>query len=179
MTVCSLFYKPFIQNFVSSYRKHYSANHVLIILIANWKKNLDNNKVVGVVFIDLSKAFNCRLHDLLITKMEAYGFSEDFLTFLYSNLKRQKQFVNINNIHRMFQILPSGVLQGYIIGPLLFNIFTNDLFYFIKTAQLLNFANDNKIATFSNSVDDLITDRQKESENAIDWFCLIRNDSKS
>ena len=70
----------------------------------------------------------------------------------------------------MFQILPSGVQQVSILGPLLFNIFINYLFYFIKDAQLLNFADDNTIATFSNSVDDLITDLQKEPENAIDWF---------
>ena len=56
-----------------------------------------------------------------------------------------------------------------IVGPLLFNI--NDLFYFIKKdAQLLNFADDNTITTFSNSIDDLITYLQKESENVIDWF---------
>ena len=60
----------------------------------------------------------------------------------------------------------------YILGPLLFNVFINDLFYFIWDAQLLNFVDDNTIATFSNSADDLITDLQKESENAIDWFCL-------
>ena len=44
------------------------------------------------------------------------------------------------------------------------------MFYFIKDAQLLNFSDDNTISTFSNSVDDLITDLPKESENAIDWF---------
>ena len=50
----------------------------------------------------LSKAFDCISHDLLIAKMEACGFSEDFLIFLYSPLKRQKKSVNINNVHRMF-----------------------------------------------------------------------------
>ena len=68
----------------------------------------------------------------------------------------------------MFQILFSGIPHVSILGPLLFNIFTNDMFYLIKDTQFFNFANDNTIATFSNSVDELITDLQKESENAID-----------
>ena len=80
--------------------------------------------------------------------------------------------MNINNIHSIFQVLLSGVPQRSILGPLLFNIFISDLFYSIKGAQLLSFADGNTIATLSNSVDDLITDLQKESENAIDWFRL-------
>ena len=154
LTVCSLI-QTSLSNFVSAYRKHYSANHVLIRLIENWKKNLDNNKIVGAVFIDLSKTFDCIPDDLLITKLEAYGFSEDFHSFLHSYLKRRKKSVNINNVHSMFQILHSGVPQSSILGTLPFNIFINNLFYFIKDAQLLNFADDNTTATFSNSVDHL------------------------
>ena len=101
--------QTFLSRIFSAYRKHYSANHVLTSLIENWKKNLDNIKIVGAVLMDLSKAFDCIPHDLLISKMEAYGFSEDFFTFLYSYLKRRKQLVNINNVHNMFQILLSGV----------------------------------------------------------------------
>ena len=67
----------------------------------------------------------------------------------------------------MFQILLSGVPQGSVLGLLLFNILMNGLFYFIKETQLLNFTDDITIGTFLNSVDDLITDLQKEYENAI------------
>ena len=73
--------QTFLSKFFSAYRKHYSANHVLTSLIENWKKNLDNIKIVGAVLMDLSKAFDCIPHDLLISKMEAYGFNEDFFTF--------------------------------------------------------------------------------------------------
>ena len=76
-------------------------------------------------------------------------------------MKRRKQSVNMNNVHSMLQILLSGAPQGSFLGQLLFSIFINDL---------LNFADGNTVATFSNSVDQLITDLQKESENAIDWF---------
>ena len=87
--------------------------------------------------------------------MESYGFTDHVLSFLYSYLKRRKQSVNNNNVRSMFQILLSGVPQEFIIGPLLLNIFVNDLFYFITDAQLLNF-------TFSKSVDDFITELRKE-----------------
>ena len=77
-----------LSNFVLAYRKHYSAKHVLISIIEIWKKNLNNNKIVGAVFMNLSNAFDCIPHDSLIAKMEAYGFSKAVLTFLYSYLKR-------------------------------------------------------------------------------------------
>ena len=123
-----LIIKTFLSNFVLASRKHYSANHVLITLIENWKKNLHNNKILGAVFIDLSKAFDCIPHDLLIAKMKAYGIGDYFLTFCNLYLKHRKQSMNINNAHSMFQILLSGVPQESILRPLLLNIFINDLF---------------------------------------------------
>ena len=101
--------ETFLSNFVSAYRKHYSANQVLISLVENWKKNLDNNKTVGAAFMDLSKAFDCIPDDLLTAKMKAYGFKEVLLTFLYCYLKHRKQCVNINNVHITFQIILSCV----------------------------------------------------------------------
>ena len=72
----------FLSKFISAYRKSYSTNHVLIRLIENWKKSLDEKKFVGAVLMDLSKAFDSIPHELLIAKMYAYGFSIKAVTFL-------------------------------------------------------------------------------------------------
>ena len=96
---------------------------MLIRLIENWKQSLANQKFVGVVLIDLSKAFDCIPHDLLIAKMHAYGFSIDSLKIFFSYLKGKN--VKITNTYSVFQVLLSGVLQGSILGPILFNIFIN------------------------------------------------------
>ena len=72
----------FLSKFISAYRKSYSTNHVLIRLIENWKKSLDEKKFVGAVLMDLSKAFDSIPHDLLIAKMCAYGFSVKAVAFL-------------------------------------------------------------------------------------------------
>ena len=74
----------FLPEFISAYRKTYTTNQVLIRLIKNWKKSLDQNKFAGVVIMDLSKAFDCIPHDLLIVKMHAYGFSIEGLILFYS-----------------------------------------------------------------------------------------------
>ena len=61
---------------LSTYSASCSSQHVLLRLIKEWKTNLDNNFVVGAVSVDLSKAFGCIPHDLLTTKLAAYGFEE-------------------------------------------------------------------------------------------------------
>ena len=63
---------------------------VLLRLIENWKKSLDNKNFVGTVLMDPSKAFDYILHDVLVAKLETYGLSEDVVTFVYSFLKRRK-----------------------------------------------------------------------------------------
>ena len=101
------------------------------------KQALDGNFVVETVFKDLSKAFDCVPHDLLIAKLDSYGFSEKSAVFLYSYIKRRKQNVKIDNTLSTFQSLISGVPQGSILGPILFNIFLNDLLMALETQKYI------------------------------------------
>ena len=124
----------------------------------------------GAVLMDLSKAFDCIPHDLLIAKLNAYAFDRKSLVFFYSYLKRRKQCVNLNNIQSTFQTLLSGVLQGSILGPFLFNIIINDLVGFIKKSSLYNFADDKTITAFERDITLLKETLQNEAEIEIHWF---------
>ena len=156
--------------FIAAYRKKYSTNHVLMRLIENWKFHLDNKKIVGAVLMDLSKAFDCVPHDLLIAKMHAYGFDIDTLVLMFSYLKNRQQGVKVNNKIHSFMTLVSGVPQGSILGPILFNLFINDITLFFNESDLYNYADDNTISTFANTIKELIETLQSESEIAIKWF---------
>ena len=76
--------KNYFSPMVSAYRKNYSTQHVITRLIEEWRAHLDENFVLGAVFTDLSKAFDCIAHDLLIAKRAAYGFSDTALRYIYS-----------------------------------------------------------------------------------------------
>ena len=64
-------------------------------LIEDWKASLDNKRLVGTVLVDLSKAFDCIPHDLLIAKLHAYGLTTEAFAVLYSYLKRRQQRVKM------------------------------------------------------------------------------------
>ena len=87
----------YLSPFISAYWQNYSTQHALIRLLEEWREDLDNNFVVGSVFMNLSKAFDCIPHDLLIAKLKAYGFDDYLVHYLYSYLVNRKQCVRINN----------------------------------------------------------------------------------
>ena len=160
----------FLSPFLAAYRKSYSTQHVLVKMIEEWRENLDKNFFVGAVLTDLSKAFDCIPHDLLIAKLSAYGLSSDSLCYIYSYLKDRKQCVQINNKQSEFDTIISGVPQGSIFGPILFNIFFNDFLVFIPKASVHNFADDNALCSFAKTLKGLVTISQSECETAINWL---------
>ena len=136
---------------MGGYRRLHSSQHILIPLIKEWKTQLDKNKIVGSVLLDFSKAFDCIPQDLLIAKLDAFGFDKQALSFIYSYFKNKKLSVGINNVYRTFLDLISGMPQGSVLEALLFNIFLIDL------TLLHNYADNNTFSAYSSDLN-LVTD---------------------
>ena len=109
-------------------------------------------------------------HDVLLAKLRAYGFSTSALNLLYSYLKYRKQTVVINNETSSSEVVITGVSQGSIDGPLLFNSFLNDLILFLYSAVLSNYANVNNLYAIGND--------KEETKRALvkDFQTVIIND---
>ena len=114
-------------------------------MIENWKKQIDNNEKVGVTFMDLLQAFDTINHSLLLAKLKAYGFSNQALSLLQCCLCNRFQRSIINGSFSSWNEVITGVPQSSILGPLLFNIFLNDIFLFISKCQLFNYADDSTL----------------------------------
>ena len=78
--------------------------------------------------------------------------------------------MRINNVYSPFQDIASGVPQGSVLGPILFNFYINDIFFFIKQATMYSYADDNTLAYFSRSLPDLVKVLEKEAGNALSWL---------
>ena len=152
------------------YRKTYSFQQVLIHLLEEWREKVDKNVFVGPVLKGLSNAFGCFPHDLIIAKLAAYGIKVETLRPIYCYLTGWKQCPKISNTYIDYNEIISGVPQGSILGPTLFNLSINDLFFFIEIASMHNFADDNTLSALGKTVSKLTDTLESESNNAIDWF---------
>ena len=131
--------------YLCGFRKNHNAQYSLLKVIENWKKQSGNDEKVGLIFMNLSKAFDTINHTLLLAKLKAYGFSNQALSLLQSYLCIRFQRSVINGFFSSQNEVITGVPQGSILGLLLFNIFLNDILFLVSKCQLCNYANDNTL----------------------------------
>ena len=90
--------------------------------------------------MDLSKAFDTINHELLLAKLNAYGFDKNSLVIMRNYLSNHWQRAKINTTFSFWSALLKGISQGSVLEQILFNIFLNDLFLVLKDTDVCNFA---------------------------------------
>ena len=131
-----LYYRQF------GFRKDFLANHAILTLLESILKTLYGSQFACGIFIDLEKAFDTASHDALLEKLNYDGVRAISNNWFRSCLSDRTQFVSINGFNSGYKTVKYSVLQGSVLGPLLFLIFIHDLNIAIKNSGGFHFVDD-------------------------------------
>ena len=134
----SEYFDNIFDDFLCAFRKGHGCQTTLIRLLEDWKCALDNNEYVAAILMDLLKAFDCLPHNILLCKLSSYGLTENATKLMESYLSDRTQQIKIGNVVSSWAEIQKGVPQGSILGPILFNVFINDIFFIsLKTVLFI------------------------------------------
>ena len=98
------YFQTIFSKFQCGFRKGFNAEHCLLAMVEIWHKTLDWGGEMGAALTDLSKAFDCIDHNLLIAKLNAYGFEKQSINFIYSYLSKRKQRAKVDSVVSLWEI---------------------------------------------------------------------------
>ena len=160
----------YFNDMLGAYRKGHGCNHVLTFAVDTWKRALDKSECIATLFMDLSRAFDSIPHDLLIAKLMAYGFSNNACYFMSSYMKDRQQRVKLKHFRSSWLKTKKGIPQGSCLGPLLFNVFINDIFPNIVKCNIFNYADDNSLSISDVNLENAVANLIGDTNIAIQWF---------
>ena len=162
-----------LSNCQSGFRTLHSTVTALLEATNNWSYNIDQGNVNAVVFLDLKKAFDTVDHAILLSKLSVYGLGGRVGSWFGSYLHNRKQKCYVNGHLSSYRFLPCGIPQGTILGPLLFQIYINDLPNCLTHSRPRMYADDTNLTFASNNVCDIDYKLNEDLDNVNKW--LIAN----
>ena len=154
------------------FRKKRNTSDAIVNFIKNTLRCFEDGSHCLSLFLDLTKAFDCVDHSILLDKLREYGFDDVSLSLVESYLKNRYQMVFWNGQWSRKMLIRSGVPQGSILGPLLFIVFVNDFPDFINMADSILFADDSTVTVGGSELDSLVTWSDVAQSIAKYWFSV-------
>ena len=158
----------------SGFRKNHFTQTNLHKLLENFYSDIESGKSIGMLALDLRKAFDTVNHKILLDKLKHYGISEICLNWFRSYLEDRTQMARINGSVSDPLIITTGVPQGSILGPLLFTIYMKDLPKCLQHCKTNMYADDTAICVSASDKAGVTKLMQDELINKNDWLCANR-----
>lgn len=152
------------------FRRGLSTAHAMTRLVADVLEAFEGGGFVTATFCDLSKAFDCVCHQILLNKLPYYGIRGSSLRFVESYLTHRWQLVEYRKQISSTLPVEDGVPQGSILGPLLFILYMNDLSYH-TSARIIQYADDTTAYLRGSMLDQLRVESLSAMGELENWFC--------
>ena len=163
-----------LYDFQYGFRKNHSTALALIDIVDKITFALNENEYALGIFLDITKAFDSINHNILLTKLQHYGFRGHSSNFIKSYLTGRKQFLGMQGHISDIKTIAYGVPQGSVLGPLLFLLCINDIQHAATNTHLRLFADDTAIFTHDKNVIDLMHQGTGTMKKIVEWFMTNR-----
>ena len=154
-----------LNQLLSGFCEPHSTQHALFRLIQSRQKEFDQSGFAGAILMDLSKAYDCLPHDLMVAKLEAYDLAKESLQLISYYLSYRKQEMKIGSAFSDWANVIRRIAQVSILGPLFFKIFINDIFLVVEKSDICNFADDNTLFSHDSSFPLILNNLEHDMKN--------------
>lgn len=158
-----------LSKYQAGFRSKNSCESALQSVLFNWKSALQEGKMIGVVFLDFKRAFETINRNLLLLKMEKYGFGPTVVKWFSGYLSGRTQVTKYGNVSSAKETM-YGVPQGTVLGPILFILYINDIVKIINKSRIQLFADDTVIYVMDDKIETIIETLNDELKKVCQWL---------